>query len=63
MADCLRIGIELAFWSRIGGLSLDLVIEFELAGWGCIGLEYGYLRWIGLELVDWQYIEKLVRDL
>ena len=63
MADCLRIGIELSFWSRIGGLSLDLVIEFELAGWEWIGLEYGYLQWIGLKLVDWQYIGKLVQDL
>ena len=63
MADSLRIGIELAFWSRIGGLSLDLVIEFELADWGWIVVEYGHLRWIGLELVDWQYIGKLVQDL
>ena len=62
MADCLRIGIELAFWSRIGGLSLDLIIEFKLAGWGWIGLEYGYLGWIALEMVDWQYIGKLVQD-
>ena len=62
MADCLRIGIELAFWSRIGGVSLDLIIEFKLADWGWIGLEYGYLLWIALEMVDWQYIGKLVQD-
>ena len=47
MADCFKIGIEFAFWSRIGELSLDLVIEFELADWVWIGLEYGYLQWIG----------------
>ena len=47
MADCLRIEIELAFWSRIGGLSLDLIREFEFADGDWIGLEYEYLRWIG----------------
>ena len=53
MADCLRIEIELAFWSRIGGLSLDLIKEFEFADWGRIGLEYANIC-DGIFAMDWQ---------
>ena len=60
MADFLRIEIELAFWSRIGGLSLDLNKEFEFADWGRIDLEYGYLQWIGRMAKNWWIANGLV---
>ena len=52
-------------WQIVKGLELNWhfgpeLVDYHwicsLANWGWIGLEYGYLKWIGIELVDWQYI-------
>ena len=57
MADCIRIGIGLAFWSRISGLSLDLAIELiGRLGMDWLGIGKFAMNWleIGRLAIDWQ---------